>query len=56
MRKNFSDCEEIFMTGGERFRNQTYKTENVFRKEVIKKDSKKKGNFHKFIKIQNFKF
>ena len=39
-----ADCEEIFATGGARFKNQTYKTENIatYRKEP-KKEKKPKG-------------
>merc|ERR1711892_295892 len=41
---SYNDCEEIFVTGGERFQNPTYKTENVFKKEVVvKKEPKKKA-------------
>merc|ERR1712113_135021 len=41
---NLADCEEIFATGGARFKNQTYKTEHIatYRKEP-KKEKKPKG-------------
>merc|ERR1711892_1490059 len=29
---SYNDCEEIFVTGGERFQNPTYKTENAPRR------------------------
>ena len=37
-----NEAEEIFSTGGERFKNITYRSEQVYKKEA-KKDKAKKG-------------